>query len=135
MSSGGLCYSVCKRSINIYGVDMDQNTHQHTSHDDPAMNGDDELAKTLSGGLQFEETPVKNDDDDDLSMSNDSTSSSASPSNDPETEAETSTDDLPPSLSSLPAPGDFSMDDTSLSDSPSSTDTTDDSSSTPAATS
>jgi hypothetical protein len=36
---------------------MDDNT-QH-----PPMNGDDELAKTLNGGLQFEETPAPGDGD------------------------------------------------------------------------
>jgi hypothetical protein len=35
---------------------MDQQQDQH-----PAMSGDDELAKALQGGLQFEETPVPGD--------------------------------------------------------------------------
>ncbi|HSE61601.1 MAG TPA: hypothetical protein VLA88_04890 [Candidatus Saccharimonadales bacterium] len=37
---------------------MDQTQDQH-----PAMSGDDELAKALQGGLQFEETPVPGGDD------------------------------------------------------------------------
>ncbi len=37
---------------------MDEDTQQH-----PPMNGDDELAKTLNGGLQFEETPAPGDGD------------------------------------------------------------------------
>ena len=37
---------------------MDDDSQQH-----PPMNGDDELAKTLNGGLQFEETPAPGDGD------------------------------------------------------------------------
>jgi hypothetical protein len=45
---------------------MDQQQDQH-----PAMSGDDELAKALQGGLQFEETPVPGAANDDKPKSDD----------------------------------------------------------------
>lgn len=61
------------------------------TNDSPAMNGDDELAKTLSNGLKFEDIPGPINTDD------------------PNTSSDS--DDTPPSMSDMPTPADTSQDD------------------------
>ncbi len=61
-----------------------------TQTNGPAMNGDDELAKTLKGGLKFEEAPIGDNSSVQGPMAIDDPSSS--------------TDDTPPSIGTLPHP-------------------------------
>lgn len=72
---------------------MDANKDQH-----PPMQGDDELAKALQGGLQFEETPVPGDQ---------AAASPAAPASDQSTTAPDPLADEPPTLGmALPQPDD-----------------------------
>lgn len=66
------------------------------TQDQPAMNGDDELAKTLSGGLKFEETPPSG-----MSMGDDQAASDNGAPAD---------DNMPPTMSGMPNSDDSAND-------------------------
>lgn len=75
---------------------MNEDTNQ------PAMNGDDELAKTLSGGLKFEETPPSFGDNQQGDGSNDpATDDQGSNQDNSQQDDNPSGDDTPPTMDDM----------------------------------
>ncbi len=92
---------------------MDEDTQQNG----PVMNGDDELAKTLNGGLKFEETPPAQHDDaqaddsqpqsDDMPQGDMGMGDDQAITDDAQADGQTTAsdgDDMPPTMGDLPKP-------------------------------